>query len=175
MNKKIIKIVFHRGFRVLRGEINIQIMKKTLIILLLGIFIVAGYIFSHQDADLPVEESVPVVAQNVEEEKETEVTEESNLQKMQGKYASLKEARKELKLTLSRLASRLRKAEFSPEQAADIGKLMRKANYALKNPKLLGAFSSVDQIEQELEKVQSLQHNLQEVRLLLDEMRENKH
>lgn len=96
----------------------------------------------------------------------------SKLDAMQARFDTLKEARKLTKLQVSRLSSRLSRSEFPPEQAKAISQQMRRANYMLKNPRLLGAFSSVDEIETEITSLQHVNVKLDEIKKLLDEKRE---
>lgn len=95
-------------------------------------------------------------------------------EQMAAAFAELKEARKLVKMRLSRLSSRLRRAKFSPEQAKQISKDMRRGNYLLKNPKLLGAFSSVAEINKERKQLSDVDSKLDAVKLLLDEKRQQK-
>lgn len=149
-------------------------MKNILAVLSLAIIVLGAFIYMLQDGlkdeKKPDHTSEPALSGTHAGDvvPQTEQEKESPLQKMQEKYVVLKEARRELKLTLSRLGSRLRKTEFSPDKATEISRLMSRANYSLKNPRLLGAFSSEEEIDQELEKVQSLQNKLHEIRKLLD-------
>ncbi len=90
-------------------------------------------------------------------------------QLMHSKFSDLKEIRKKIKMRVSRLSSRLRRSEFPPEQARTISQDMRQAGYLLKNPKLLGAFSSPEEIEQEFIQLSDVNVKLDSIKQVLDE------
>lgn len=72
---------------------------------------------------------------------------------MRAAYAELEQARDTVRRQLGRLKSRTWKLRVSPEQARVITEQMQQGYAILKNPPMLGAFSSVDEIRQELAKV----------------------
>ncbi|MFK8068845.1 MAG: hypothetical protein AB8D52_11410 [Gammaproteobacteria bacterium] len=88
---------------------------------------------------------------------------------MLSKFSDLKELRKKTKMRVSRLSSRLRRSEFSPDQAKTISQDMRQAGYLLKNPKLLGAFSSPEEIDQEHVQLSDANIKLDSIKQALDE------
>ena len=97
---------------------------------------------------------------------------DQKLLQMETRYAALTDARKKMKLRLGRLSSRLRRVEFAPDQAKVISEQMLRANYLLKNPRLLGAFSSVDDIQQEIDQLSDVNRKLDDIKQMLDEKRE---
>lgn len=72
---------------------------------------------------------------------------------MRAAYAELEQARDTVRRQLGRLKSRTWKLRVSPEQARAITEQMQQGYAILKNPPMLGAFSSVAEIRQELGKV----------------------
>lgn len=97
--------------------------------------------------------------------------EEARRQEMVSKFSDLKEIRKTTKMRLSRLSSRLRRSEFSPEQAKKISQDMRRAGYLIKNPKLLGAFSDPGEIDQEIDQLSDVNIKLDAIKQALDDKR----
>ncbi len=154
-------------------------MKK--IVLILGVFVTVGLIYSIVGNNEFKQESTKAqvitkeAVENTQQKKIDNVKpEDLNREQMLAAYSKLKEARKQLKVRLSRLSSRLRRAKFSPEQAKSISYDMRRGNYLLKNPKLLGAFSSAQGIESELEQLSAVDHKLDAIKQLLDEKKQQK-
>lgn len=96
---------------------------------------------------------------------------ETKLDRMRASFDQLVEMRKEMRLRLGRLSSRLRRSEFSPEKANEIAKQMRQANQKLKNPKLLGAFSNVKEINDEIASLERINVRLDAIKQLLDDKR----
>ena len=153
-------------------------MRKVLIVL--SLLMVAGLIYyvipvrQHQEIIQKSEDATATVSIEAEMQKqEVDNEQDLKLEKMQVSYAELKEARKTTSMRLSRLSSRLRRSEFPSEQAKTISQDMRSANYRLKNPKLLGAFSDVDEIDSELEQLSIITIKLDKIKNLLDEKRKN--
>ena len=153
-------------------------MRKVLIVL--SLLVIAGFIYyviparQHQEIIQKSEDATATVSIEAEMQKqEVDNEQDLKLEKMQVSYAELKEARKKTSMRLSRLSSRLRRSEFPPEQAKTISQDMRSANYRLKNPKLLGAFSDVDEIDSELEQLSIITIKLDKIKNLLDEKRKN--
>jgi|GEM_PF-2416820 len=155
-------------------------MRKVVSVLLLLVIAegVYYYLIPGKDAQkqsLTQEKVSGTVTEKTETLKQkVENDQEIKLQKMQARYADLKESRKKTRRLLSRLSSRLRHTEFPPEQARKISQKMRRANYQLKNPKLLGAFSDIQEIEHEIEKFNDINAKLDEIKKLLDAKRKNK-
>jgi len=156
-------------------------MRKVFIVMFLLIVAVGLYYYfaihlknDHEPSlgleKVPSEMSDQTEIQNQKKENDLDL----KLQKMQARYADLKELRKKTNIRISRLSSRLRRLEFPPEQARSISQDMRQANYLLKNPKLLGAFSDVQEIENEIEQLSDINVKLGAIKRLLDEKRKNK-
>ena len=72
---------------------------------------------------------------------------------MRAAYAELEQARDTVRLQLGRLKSRTWKLQVSPDQARAITEQMQQGYAVLKNPPMLGAFSSAGEIRRELAKV----------------------
>ena len=153
-------------------------MKKVIIVLCL--LTIAWFfnstIYKKERLNVPLEPEEVAATVSIEAEmqkQEVDNEKDLKLEKMQVSYAELKEARKKTSMHLSRLSSRLRRSEFPPEQAKTISQDMRSANYRLKNPKLLGAFSDVDEIDSELQQLSEITAKLDKIKNLLDEKRKN--
>ena len=153
-------------------------MRKMLIVLCL--VVAAGFIYfaslekDKREVQSIEEESGIAEAVKSDVQKQDAGTSEQDLklETMLGRFAELKEDRKKMKMRLSRLSSRLRRSEFPPDQAKTISQDMRLANYLLKDPKLLGAFSDSKEIEHEIEKLSDINVKLDAIKKLLDEKRE---
>ena len=72
---------------------------------------------------------------------------------MRAEYARLEQARATVRLQLGRLKARTWKLQVSPDQARTIHDQMLQGYAILKNPPMLGAFSSAGEIRKELAKV----------------------
>jgi len=154
---------------------------KKVIIALLCLLMVAWFVYSviFEEADqvlLPDKEDVVVVKPDENEIQKQSLENEQGLkrQQMAEKFTDLKAIRKKITMRLSRLSSRLRRSEFPPEEAKTISQDMRRAGYLLKNPKLLGAFSDLREIEDEIEQLSDINVKLDAIKKSLDEKRENK-
>ena len=88
---------------------------------------------------------------------------------MRSAYAELEQARNDMRLQLGRLKTRLWKVEVSPARARAIRDQLQQGYAALKNPPMLGAFSSVDEIRQELARVTVLSNRLASLELTVQE------
>lgn len=150
-------------------------MKNFLLVLVILLITIAAYYFYSNipgpapEADPPqsitIEPTTPVEPQPVNET-------DLKLQQMEAHFAALTDARKKMRLRLGRLSSRLRRVEFAPDQAKAISDQMLRANHLLKNPRLLGAFSSVDDIQREIDQLASVNSQLDDIKQILDEKRE---
>ena len=80
---------------------------------------------------------------------------------MRAEYEKLAQARNDVRKQLGRLKTGIWKLRVPSGQARVIEKRMYQGHILLKNPPLLGAFSSVDEINRELEKVNTVLADLQ--------------
>ena len=79
---------------------------------------------------------------------------------MRAEYDRLEQARDAVRKQLGILNSRLWKLRVPPERARAIQEQMQQGHALLKNPPLLGAFSSVNEIAGEIEKVRGINDRL---------------
>ena len=79
---------------------------------------------------------------------------------MRAEYDRLEQARDAVRKQLGILNSRLWKLRVPPDRARAIQEQMQQGHALLKNPPLLGAFSSVDEIAGETEKVRGIKDRL---------------
>ena len=84
-------------------------------------------------------------------------------------YAELQSSRKALQQQLSDLKARLWGRELPADQARSVSRDMMSAQYLLKNPAQLGAFSDADGVFAQKNKVDAARVRLQEVNRSLDE------
>ena len=79
---------------------------------------------------------------------------------MRAEYEKLEQARDGVRKQLARLKSRLWKLRVPPERARTIQEQLAQGHALLKNPPLLGAFSSVDEIAGDTEKINDVSARL---------------
>ena len=89
------------------------------------------------------------------------------IERMQEVYASLEKARTKLKRQLARLKHEMWGRKFEPAQAKEINQLMLNAHKFNKLPPMLGAFSSPEEIQTELDKINFAIKSLEEVQTML--------
>ncbi len=153
---------------------------RKMIVVLLCLLMVAWFVYcvmyGESEQFLSENEGIAVVKFNESELQKQSLENEQDFkrQQMGDRFADLKEIRKKIRMRLSRLSSRLRRSEFTPEEAKTISQDMRRASYLLKNPKLLGAFSDLREIEDEIEQLSEINIKLDAVKKSLDEKRKNK-
>ena len=94
-------------------------------------------------------------------------------ERMHEVYASLEKARTKLKRQLARLKHEMWGREFEPAQAKEINQLMLNAHRFNKLPPMLGAFSSPEEIQAELDKVNFAIKSLEEIQVMLASVEEN--
>lgn len=88
---------------------------------------------------------------------------------MRAAYAELEQARDTVRLQLGRLKSRTWKLQVSPDQARSITEQMQQGYAILKNPPMLGAFSSAGEIRRELAKVTRIADKLSALEITVKE------
>ena len=87
---------------------------------------------------------------------------------LRAEYEKLEQAREGVRKQLGLLKFRLWKLRVSPEQSRAIQEQMQQGYTALKNPPLLGAFSSVDEIAREIEKMSGISVNLKTLEMKVE-------
>ena len=116
---------------------------------------------ANTDQEQPVNASPGEAAPSYPQEPEHDASgNEKRVAAMRAEYARLEQARDTVRLQLGRLNSRIWKLQVSPEQARTIRDQMRQGYAMLKNPPMLGAFSSAGEIRKELAKVTRLADKL---------------
>ena len=107
-------------------------------------------------------EAVPVVMD------EDEIAEEKRYVAIQAEYKKLEKARRNLDRRLARIKGVMWNVELPAEQAREIVIKIRKGYALLKTKKLLGAFTGLESISDELARVEYVHQNLESV---LDEIK----
>jgi len=107
-------------------------------------------------------EAVPVVMD------EDEIAEEKRYVAIQAEYKKLEKARRNLDRRLARIKGIMWNVEFPAEQAREIVSKIRKGYALLKTKKLLGAFTGLESVSDELARVEYVHQNLESV---LDEIK----
>ena len=88
---------------------------------------------------------------------------------MRAEYDRLEQARAAVRKQLGRLNSRLWKLRVEAEQSRAIQEQMQQGHALLKNPPLLGAFSSPGEITREIEKVREVNERLKSLETEVEE------
>ena len=99
---------------------------------------------------------------------EDEIAEEKRYVAIQAEYKKLEKARRNLDRRLARIKGIMWNVEFPAEQAREIVSKIRKGYALLKTKKLLGAFTGLESISDELARVEYVHQNLESV---LDEIK----
>ena len=107
-------------------------------------------------------EAIPVVVD------EDEIAEEKRYAAILAEYKKLEKARRNLDRRLARIKGVMWNVEFPAEQAREIVSKIRKGYALLKTKKLLGAFTGLESISDELARVEYVHQNLESV---LDEIK----
>ena len=123
---------------------------------------------TEEDATVMATPSLETV-EPVQQEPEPDLADQEQQRRaaMRAEYAKLEQARNDVRKQLGRIKSVIWKLRVPPEQARAIEKRMYQGHILLKNPPLLGAFSSVDEIGREISKVDGVYGDL---RILEDEL-----
>ena len=105
-----------------------------------------------------------VVSTTVNElEDENDAAEEARYAAIQAEYKKLEKARRNLDRRLARIKGVMWNVQLPAKQAEDIVSKMRKGYALLKTKKLLGAFSGLQSINDELARVEYAYQNLEGV------------
>jgi len=99
---------------------------------------------------------------------EDEIAEEKRYVAIQAEYKKLEKARRNLDRRLARIKGIMWNVEFPAEQAREIVSKIRKGYALLKTKKLLGAFTGLESVSDELARVEYVHQNLESV---LDEIK----
>lgn len=99
---------------------------------------------------------------------EDEIAEEKRYVAIQAEYKKLEKARRNLDRRLARIKGIMWNVKFPAEQAREIVSKIRKGYALLKTKKLLGAFTGLESVSDELARVEYVHQNLESV---LDEIK----
>ncbi len=106
----------------------------------------------------------------IQQAQEQDVSEDARRRaKMRAEYAELELARDAVRRRLGKLKSRVWKLQVSPDQARTIREQMQQGYAALKNPPMLGAFSSVGDIRKDLARVKVIDNKLKTLEITVQE------
>ncbi len=96
-------------------------------------------------------------------------SDDEKIKLMTAEYEILEKERKNLKRRLSRLKHDMWGQKFAPETAKKMSEIMLNSHKLIKNPDMLGAFSSVKGIQDEITKIKFAQSSIEEVSELIEE------
>lgn len=108
-----------------------------------------------QAAPATTEEQAPV--------ENDEAALQARMTQMRTEYAMLEKERDALQKQLDDLRADLFEVKLPAQQAKDVNQQLMSAYLLLQNPPMLGAFSSVTDIDHEIDKVKAAQQNLAQV------------
>ena len=135
-----------------------------------------GYLFLSPDQALKGDQEAQVGAKSQEEAPSAGQTPEQDLSadkkriaRMRAEYAELEQARDTVRRQLGKLRTRLWKLQLPPEQARVITEQMQRGYAVLKNPPLLGAFSSVGDISKETTRIKAIGNKLTTLEITVQE------
>lgn len=141
-------------------------MKYVLLIVLVLILGTLAFVFGwFGSGNQTVVVTVPVVETEVVSEinNEDTIEEEERYAAIQAEYKKLEKARRNLDRRLARIKAVIWNVKLPAEQAEEIVSKMRKGYELLKAKKLLGAFSGLQSISDELARVEYAYQNLEGV------------
>ncbi len=141
-------------------------MKYVLLIVLALMIATVAFVFGWFGSDSKnVVVSVPVAeTQTVNEAAdENELAEEERYAAILAEYKKLEKARRNLDRKLARIKGVMWNVKLPAEQAEEIVSKVRKGYALLKSKKLLGAFSGLESISDELARVEYAYQNLEGV------------
>ena len=96
-------------------------------------------------------------------------SDDEKIKLMTTEYEVLEKERKNLKRRLSRIKHDMWGQKFEPETAKKMSDIMLKSHKLIKNPDMLGAFSSVKGIQDEIAKIKFSQSSIEQVSELIEE------
>ena len=141
-------------------------MKYVLVIVFVLILGTVAFVFGWFGSDSQtVVETAPVVETEVVSEvnDEDSVAEEERYAAILAEYKKLEKARRNLDRRLARIKAVMWNVQLPAEQAEEIVSKVRKGYELLKTKKLLGAFSGLQSISDELARVEYAHENLEGV------------
>ncbi|MCZ6804647.1 MAG: hypothetical protein O7D86_12145 [Proteobacteria bacterium] len=96
-------------------------------------------------------------------------SDDEKIKLMTAEYEILKKTRKKLKSRLARLKHDMWGLKFFPEKAKEMNGILMNAHKLIKNPDMLGAFSNVKGIQDEIAKVNFAKKSLEQVNAMIKE------
>ena len=93
---------------------------------------------------------------------------------MAAEYKLLEKARNDLKRQLARLKHEMWGLKFPAEEAKEMNEIMLNAHKLIKNPHMLGAFSSVEGIRDEIDKIIFANKALDDVKAMIEKNKNSK-
>ena len=96
-------------------------------------------------------------------------SDDEKIKLMTAEYEILEKERKNLKRRLSRLKHDMWGQKFAPKTAKKMSEIMLNSHKLIKNPDMLGAFSSVKGIQDEIAKIEFAESAIEQVSELIEE------
>jgi Pyruvate/2-oxoacid:ferredoxin oxidoreductase gamma subunit len=158
---------------------------KTMVGLIIAILIIFGLnlFWPSSDPDVSLNDNTIQKAETTEVALDSDgqsVTPELNTpsddektELMKKAYSELEQERKNLKRNIARLKHEMWGLRFPPDKAKQISETVLSAARLIKNPPMLGAFSSVQQIQDEINKVTFAQNSLEQVNVMIQEKKKS--
>jgi len=150
-----------------------------LVIAILIIFIANLFWPTNQDSDHKLSSKHDSIEQGESNDEATksdvilslnlnEPSDDEKIKLMTAEYEILEKERKKLKRRLSRLKHDMWGQKFAPETAKKMSEIMMNSHKLIKNPDMLGAFSSVKGIQDEILKVKFAESEIEQVSELIE-------
>lgn len=96
-------------------------------------------------------------------------SDDEKVKQMTAEYQTLEKERKNLKRRLARLKHEMWGLKFAPEDAKQMSEIMLNGYKLIKNPDMLGAFSSVKGIQDEIAKIKFAEKSLEQIDRMISE------
>lgn len=94
-------------------------------------------------------------------------SDDEKIRLMTAEYEILEKERKKLKRRLARIKHEMWGLKFPPEKAKNMSEIMLNSHKLIKNPDMLGAFSSVKGIQDEIAKIKFAQDAIEQVSAMI--------
>lgn len=152
-------------------------LMKQLILLVVIVVVAVGLAFMSLPQDPGrVEAPAPIPEQPAEGEDDggdirqsaIEMERDARLEAMKARYAELEKERRNLRQRLNKVGYYLAETELSKAEARTLQDELDAANRILINPPLLGAFRSVEDIQQERDRIARINDRLDEIEAVVD-------
>lgn len=100
-------------------------------------------------------------------------SDDEKIELMTSEYEILEKERKQLKRRLARLKHDMWGLKFAREDAKQMSEIMLNATRLIKNPDMLGAFHSIEGIQDEITKIKFAEKSLEQIDAMIEQNKNN--